>query len=288
MEDQILRALVCDSQAQMFVVNSSEAMKEAQKLLGLSTGVSYALGRLISASAMLSQRNKSESEKLTLMVNGGGSAGKLLVTSNNLGTVKACADNPQAVTPSSEIRIPELVGKAGQMTVIRDNPLGKEPYVGMSNLVTGDITRDFAAYLVTSEQQPAAVALDAGEYEGKLTSGGIMVLSLPGCTKEALDAIENKINGMNDLLKRLNYHLSLEELAFDGFWDVGVKPLETIGLRYHCDCCRDRFEQALISLGKTELLSLAYEEENTEICCRFCNKKYVFTSAQLKELAKGL
>jgi molecular chaperone Hsp33 len=288
MEDQILRALVCDSQAQMFIVNASETGLKAKELLGLSTGVSYAIARLISASAMLSQRNKSESEKLTLMVNGGGAAGKLLVTSDNLGNVKACADKPDAITPSTEIKIPELVGKAGQLTVIRDNPLGKEPYVGMSNLVSGDITRDFAAYLVTSEQQPAAVALDAGEYEGKFTAGGIMVLPLPGCSKEALDQIENKINGMNDILKRLNYHLSLEELAFDGFWDVGVKPLETISLKYNCDCSRERFEQALISLGKTELLSLAYEEEDTEICCRFCNKKYVFKSEQLKELAKGL
>ena len=91
-----------------------------------------------------------------------------------------------------------------------------------------------------------------------------------------------------DLLKRLNYHLSLEEFAFDGFWDVGVKPLETVSLKYNCDCSRERFEKALISLGKNELLSLAYEKEDTEICCRFCNKKYIFKPEQLKDLAKGL
>lgn len=288
MEDQILHALVCDSQAQMLIVNASETAKKAKDLLNLSTGVSYALGRLICAGAMLSQRNKSESEKLTLMVNGGGAAGKLLVTADNSGNIKACADVPDAVIPANEIKLPALVGTSGQMTVIRDNPLGKEPYVGMCNLVTGDITRDFAAYLVTSEQQPAAVALDAGEYEGKFTCGGIMVLPLPGCTKEALDTIENKINSMNDILKRLNYHLSLEEMAFDGFWDVGVKPLETVTMQYNCDCSRERFEKALISLGKNELLSLAYEKEDTEICCRFCNKKYIFKPEQLKELAKGL
>lgn len=288
MKDQILHALVCDSQAQMLIVNASETAKKAKDLLNLSTGVSYALGRLISAGAMLSQRNKSESEKLTLMVNGGGAAGKLIVTADNLGNIKACADNPDAVIPSNEIKLSAIVGTQGQMTVIRDNPLGKEPYVGMCNLVTGDITRDFAAYLVTSEQQPAAVALDAGIYEGKFTCGGIVVLPLPGCTKEVLDIIENKINSMNDLLKRLNYHLSLEELAFDSFWNVGVKPLETVSLQYNCDCSRERFERALISLGKNELLSLAYEKEDTEICCRFCNKKYVFKTEQLKELAKGL
>ena len=288
MEDQILHALVFDGQAQMLIINASETAKTAKELLGLSHGVSCALGRLICAGAMLSQRNKSESEKLTVIVNGGGPAGKILVTADNQGNVKACADNPKADIPSNEIKISSLVGNDGQMTVVRDNPLGKEPYVGMCKLVSGDITRDFAAYLVTSEQQPAAVALDAGEYEDKFTCGGIMVLPLPGCTKEALDAIDQKINSMNDLLKKLNYHLSLEELAFDNFWDVGVKPLETVSLKYNCDCSRDRFEQALISLGKNELLSLAYEEENTEICCRFCNKKYVFKSEELKNLAKGL
>ncbi len=288
MEDQILHALVCDGQAQMLIINASKTTQDAKNLLNLTDGVAYAIGRLISAGAMLSQRNKNESEKLTVMVNGGGAAGKLLVTADNQGSVKACADNPQAIIPSEEIKIPALVGNAGQLTVIRDNPLGKEPYVGMCNLVTGDITRDFAAYLVTSEQQPAAVALDAGVYEGTLTCGGIMVLPLPGCTKEALDTIEAKINSMNDLLKRLNYHLSLEEFAFDGFWDVGVKPLETVSLKYNCDCSRERFEKALISLGKNELLSLAYEKEDTEICCRFCNKKYIFKPEQLKDLAKGL
>lgn len=288
MEDQILHALVFDGQAQMLIINASETAKTAKELLGLSHGVSCALGRLICAGAMLSQRNKSESEKLTVIVNGGGPAGKILVTADNQGNVKACADNPKADIPSNEIKISSLVGNDGQMTVVRDNPLGKEPYVGMCKPVSGDITRDFAAYLVTSEQQPAAVALDAGEYEDKFTCGGIMVLPLPGCTKEALDAIDQKINSMNDLLKKLNYHLSLEELAFDNFWDVGVKPLETVSLKYNCDCSRDRFEQALISLGKNELLSLAYEEENTEICCRFCNKKYVFKSEELKNLAKGL
>ncbi len=288
MEDQILHALVFDGQAQMLIINASETAKTAKELLGLSNGVACALGRLICAGAMLSQRNKSESEKLTVIVNGGGPAGKILVTADNAGNVKACADNPKADIPSNEIKISSLVGNDGQMTVVRDNPLGKEPYVGMCKLVSGDITRDFAAYLVTSEQQPAAVALDAGEYEDKFTCGGIMVLPLPGCTKEALDAIDQKIGSMNDLLKKLNYHLSLEELAFDNFWDVGVKPLETVSLKYNCDCSRDRFEQALISLGKNELLSLAYEEENTEICCRFCNKKYVFKSDELKNLAKGL
>ena len=288
MEDQILHALVCDGQAQMLIINASETLKEATDKLDLSVGVSYALGRLICAGALLSQRNKSESEKLTVIVNGGGVAGKLLVTADNQGNVKACADCPDATVPTNEIKIPYIVGNDGQMTVVRDNPLGKEPYVGMCKLVSGDVTRDFAAYLVTSEQQPAAVALDAGELEGKLTCGGIMVLPLPGCSKEALDAIDKKISGMNDLLQKLNYHLSLEEMAFDSFWDVGVKPLETVALRYNCDCSRERFEQGLISLGKNELLSLAYEEEQTEICCRFCNKKYVFSSDELKNLAKGL
>ena len=288
MEDQILHALVFDGQAQMIIINSSETSKKAKELLNLSEGVSFALSRLISASAMLSQRNKSESEKLTMIVNGGGAAGKLLVTADNQGNVKACADNPQATMPSNEIKIQALVGNNGQMTVVRDNPLGKEPYVGMCNLVSGDITRDFAAYLVTSEQQPAATLLDAGCFEDNYTAGGIMVLPLPGCTKEALDMIDKKISTMNNFLEKLNYQLSLEELAFDNFWDVGVKPLETVNLMYNCDCSRERFEQALISLGKNELLSLAYEEENTEICCRFCNKKYVFNSDELKNLAKGL
>ncbi len=288
MEDQILHALVCDGNAAMLMINASAAAGEAKKLLNLSTGVSCALGRLICAGAMLAQRNKSESEKLTVTVNGGGAAGKLLVTCDNTGSVKACADNPSAVFPSNKIDLPSLVGRDGKITVIRDNPLKKEPYIGMCGLVSGDITRDFAAYLVSSEQQPAAVALDCGDLAGKFICGGITVLPLPGCPDEALDQIDKKISQTNDLLQKLDYHMTLEEMAFDMFWDVGVKPLETVSVKYRCDCSRERFEQALISLGKTELLSLAYEEKDTEICCRFCNKKYVFAPEELKKLAKEL
>ncbi len=288
MKDQILHALVFDGYAAMLMINASETTANAKELLNLSTGTTYALGRLICAGAMLSQRNKSESEKLTLMISGGGPCGKLLVTADNHGNVKGCVDNPSCCLVQEKISLPSIVGKEGQMTVVRDNPLGGEPYVGLSNLVSGDITRDFAAYLVTSEQQPAAVALDTAEKDGKVTCGGIMVLPLPGCPNEVLDKIEEKISKIDDLLDKLNYHLSLEEMALDMFWDVGVKPLETVDLRYNCDCSRERFEQALVSLGKNELLSLAYEEENTEICCRFCNKKYNFSSEELKKLAKEL
>ena len=288
MEDQILHALVCDGEAAMLMINASGAAAEAKKLLSLSADVTAALGRMICASPMLAQRNKSESEKLTMMISGGGPVGKLLVTASNDGSVKACADEPQAKTLTGKTDLPALVGRNGQLTIVRDNPLGKEPYVGMSNLVSGDITRDFAAYLVISEQQPAAVALDCREIDGEITCGGIMVLPLPGCSNKALENIDKKIGGMNDMLEKMRYHLSLEEMALDQFWDVGVKPLETVPMRYACDCSRERFEKGLISLGKTELLSMAYEEKDTEICCRFCNKKYVFTTDELKKLAKEL
>lgn len=287
MEDQILHALVFDGCAAMLMINASKATDEAKKLLGLSDGVTNALGRLICASAMLAQRNKSESEKLTVMASGNGEAGKLLVTADNSGNVKGCADNPSACKLQSNVSVQAVVGKQGKFTVVRDNPLG-EPYVGVCDFVSGDITRDFAAYLVTSEQQPAAVALDCGQINGKTVCGGITVLPLPGCPNEVIDKIGEKIGQTSDLLEKLQYHLSLEEMAFDMFWDVGVKPLETVPMQYNCDCSRERFESGLASLGKKELLSLASENENTEVCCRFCNKKYVFSPEDLRTLAKGM
>lgn len=288
MEDGILHAIVFDGEAVLTLAHASQTAEEATRLLDLSEGVSCALGRLICAAAMLAQRNKDESEKLTLIVSGGGAAGKLLVTADNTGRVKACADQPQATLPSQKIDIPALVGINGDLTVVRDNPLGTEPYVGMCKLVKGDITRDFAAYLVTSEQQPAAVALDCGRKDGVLTCGGMMILPLPGCRRETLDRIEKKITETDDLLARFHAHLTPEEMALDLFWDVGVKPLETVPLCYRCDCSRQRFERGLISLGKTELLSLAYEGQDTEIRCRFCNKTYHFSPEELKNMAKEL
>ncbi len=286
MKDQIFHSMICDGEAAMLMISSSNAVSECKKLLGLNKGMTMAAGRLINAGALLAQRNKSQSEKLTIIVNGGGPAGKMLVTADNEGNVKASFDCPAAQVPAEKISISELVGKNGQMTVIRDNPLG-EPYVGVCNLVSGDITRDFAAYLVSSEQQPAAVALDCID-EQKVVSGGIMVMPMPGCSNEVLDKIDSKISSINDLTQRLEYHLSLEEMAYDMFWDVGVKPLETLNMRYWCDCSRERFLQALVSLGKKELLSLAYGDSDPEILCRFCGKKYIFSRDELKNIAKEL
>ena len=121
------------------------------------------------------------------------------------------------------------------------------------------------------------------------TSKEILSFNSPtGFCFEIIDKIEEKISKTNDLLDKMLYHLSLEEMAFDMFWDVGVKPLETVPMQYKCDCSRERFESGLISLGKKELLSLAAENRNTEVCCRFCNKKYVFTPEEINQLAKGI
>lgn len=286
MKDQIFHGIICDGEAMLLMINFSSAAAEAKSLLNLNDGATQALSRLLSAAVLLAQRNKSESEKLTCILQGGGPIGKMLVTAENNGDVKGYVEHPDAIALTSEFSLPALIGKSGQLTVIRDNPLG-EPYVGVTNLVFGDITRDVAAYLVSSEQQPAAMALDC-RIDEKIICGGIMIIPYPGASKKAIDEIDKKMTSINDLISRLQTHDSLEEMAYDMFWDIGIKPLETTDTRYFCSCTRQRFEQGLISLGKNELLSLAYDDKDTEICCNFCNKKYVFTREEIKELVGEL
>lgn len=287
MKDQIFHGIICDGEAALLIINSSQTAKTARDLLNLNDGATMILGRLMAAGVMLAQRNKEKSEKLTLMINGGGPIGKILITAENDGHVKGCVDHPDAILPTKALSLPALVGNSGQLTVIRDNPVG-EPYVGVTNLVSGDITRDFAAYLVSSEQQPAAVALDCKVNGDEVVCGGIMVMPLPGCTNQSLDNIDKKISEINDLCEKFEKYESCEEMAYDTFWDIGIKPLETVGTGYYCSCNRQRFENGLISLGKNQLLSLAYEEEDTEIKCNFCNKKYTFSRDEIKALAKEL
>lgn len=287
MKDQIFHGIICDGEAMLLMINFSASAKEAKTLLQLNQGTAKALGRLLSASCLLAQRNKSESEKLTCILQGNGPIGKMLVTAQNNGNVKGYVENPDAIVPTKEFLLTNLVGNEGQLTIVRDNPLG-EPYVGVTKLVCGDITRDIAAYLVSSEQQPAAMALDCAVEGEDVVCGGIMIIPYPACSGKAINDIEAKMAQINDLIYRLKTHDSLEEMAYDLFWDIGIKPLETNDVKYFCDCSRSRFEQGLISLGKNELLSLAYDEKDTEICCNFCNKKYVFTKEELKRLAEEL
>ena len=170
----------------------------------------------------------------------------------------------------------------GQLTVTRDEGQ-PEPYVGVSELVSGEIAQDIASYYKISQQTPSAVLL--GERMGNnAAAGGMLITPMPGCDADTLTVLENKLRSLGGIGELVEKYESMEELLLDNFWDIGVMPLQTDAIAYHCDCSRERMEQALMSPGKGELAELA-QQETTQMKCRFCNSAYVFTAQELLSLS---
>ncbi len=176
-----------------------------------------------------------------------------------------------------------VVGR-GKLTVIRDDGQ-PEPYVGLSELVSGEIAEDIASYYALSEQLPTAVILGVMcDRNGAIISaGGMFISPLPGCPDSALFELEEKLKSLENFSSLLQKYECMEELLFDNFWDIGVQPLESEPIAYKCDCSRERMERALISLGKDELCDLA-KDPVTQMCCHFCNSKYDFTADDILNL----
>lgn len=287
MKDSILRGMLCDGEISVMIACTSETVRQAERLLNTNEPVTIALGRLLTAGAIMAQRIKGTSEKLTIIINGGGPAGKLMITANCNGEVKGCVDNPQALPSASGKNAPSeaVVGNKGNLTIIRDMGFGM-PYTGVAPLVSGGIAEDIAAYFTFSEQQPAAVILgvDIDSESNDIIAGGIFFMPMPDCSNASIEALEKKILKLPPISKMLTYYLSLEEMLFDLFWDIGAETLEENAVNYCCDCSRNRIEEVLLSLGVNELNEIKGQNTETEICCHFCNKKYIFLKGDIELL----
>lgn len=287
MKDELTRALLCDGAVSAIAISSTATVECARILHGCAPCAAAALGRTISAAVLMSASLKGNRDKLSLIIKGDGSAGQIISTVTRDGVIKGYIQNPEADLPlrfDGKLDVGGIVGK-GRLTVIRDE--GKhEPYVGVSELVSGEIAEDVAAYYANSEQLPAAVLLGVRfNSTGQVTSaGGMLITALPNCPESALLELENKLKGLPSFSELMEKYLCLEELLLDNFWDIGVQPLETVPIGYHCDCSSERMKQALVALGAKELNSLAEEPDDVEMCCQFCNAKYKFSNKEIMDL----
>ncbi len=270
------------------IVDSTEVVEKAREYHDTTPTATAALGRLLTAGIMMGYTMKNEEDKLTLRVNGGGPAGTLLVTSNNRGDVKGYIQNPKFFVedkPNGKLNVGEAVGINGTIKVIMDIGL-KEPYVGQSQLVTGEIGEDIASYYFNSEQQPTVIGL--GVLIDKDTSvksaGGFMIQTMPDLKEDEITKIENQISKLKNVSDYFKEGKSLEEIAGEILSDFEVEITEKIPVQYNCDCSKEKIEEALISVGKDDLKKMIEEDGKAEVTCQFCNKKYHFNKNELKKI----
>lgn len=286
MSDRLVKFLAHVDMVKISCVETTNLVEEARKIHELNPTPTAALGRTLTMGVMMGASLKENDGKITIQVLGNGPLGKMIVSVNNQCKVKGCVDNPLAESPLNSIgklNVSAIVGK-GQLNVIKDIGL-KEPYVGNVPLQTSEIAEDFAYYFAISEQIPTAVALGVlVNKDGTVKkAGGYMIQATPDTPEEILKLIETRISQSESMTQMLEKGMTLEEIATYISDDLNTYSVEECIPEYYCDCSRERMEKALFCLGKSDIMDLA-NDEMTEICCHFCNKKYQFTKEEMLKL----
>lgn len=288
MKDYIIRGIDKKGNIRLFVATSTHMVEEARKTHGTSPTATAALGRVLTAAVLLGITMKGERDALTFKIKGDGPIGSIIAVSNNGGQVKGYVDNPYADLPSrpdGKLDVGGLVGKNGQLAIIKDLGL-KEPYIGYSNLVSGEIAEDLVHYFHLSEQQPSAINLGVlvDKDISVRAAGGYILQLIPGVEDKDIDRIEGILKKAKPISTLIHQGLSPEQVMETLFGEFEMEILERKEIEYKCNCNRKRIEGVLLSLGKEEINKIIEEDEKAEIICHFCNKKYHFSKEDLQKL----
>ena len=287
-EDTMIRGLLAENAVKFIAISGRQLCEKARVTHGLSRVCTAALGRTLLMTQMMGAQLKNEADRVTVIVKGGGPAGNVVCTGNAQGQVKGYIENPKLelpLGPDGKLDVSTAVGWFGELTVVRNMAL-KEPYVGKCNLVSGEIAEDFAQYYAVSEQQPSLIYLGVRVDPvsgGVRAAGGLMIQPLPQCPQEVLDQLQDKveaIKGLAAMLEDRELPAALAQL----FSDMHMIIMESQRPAFHCDCSRERLEQVILSLGKSEIKDMMEKEHGAQITCQFCNKNYVFSEAGLGAL----
>ena len=287
MKDCIVRASAARGHIRAFAAYTRETVSEAQRRHQTSPVVTAALGRLLTAGAMMGVMMKGDDDVLTLKIEGNGPVGSLTVTADSKGRVKGYPRHALVDLPLKENGKLDVSGALGigVLSVIRDVGL-KEPYVGQTILVSGEIAEDLTYYYATSEQVPSSVGLGVlvAPDGHVMEAGGFIVQMMPDAQEADVAALEKALAGIPSVTKLLHEGKTPEDilrLLLDG---LDPEFLETVPTQFYCNCSKRRVSKALISIGKDELTDMIESGEPAEVKCHFCNTAYTFSTAELEEI----
>jgi molecular chaperone Hsp33 len=288
MNDYLIRGIDKLGRLRILVASTTNLVEEASKMHETSPTATAALGRSLTAAAMMGITMKNDNDTLTLKINGGGPIGNILVVAKNQGKVKGYVDYPEADVPpksKGKLDVGRLVGNNGMITTIMDLGL-KEPYIGQANMVSGEIAEDLANFYLISDQQPSAVSLGVLVSKDKtvLASGGYIIQLLPHILDEDITKIENALATVEPVSTLIAKGMTPEEIMFEVLKDFDMEVLDKVDLHFECDCSREKIENVLISLGKKEIREIIEEDGEAEVVCQYCNKKYAFNKDDLSKI----
>jgi hsp33 protein len=291
--DYIINATNDNKEVSLYVAKTTDMVETMRKYHNPTPVVSAAIGRSMTATSILGLSLKGEKNKITTIIKGTGDIGNITCVSDSTGNVKACATNYYVDIPLREsdgkLDVSTAVGKDGILTVIKDLGL-KEPYVGHNKLFNGEIAQDYNAYLLESEQLASSVGLGVlvGEDYTINHAGGFIVSLMPFTSEETIATLEDNIKNIRSVTSMMSEGKTPEDIASIILKGLGCNILSTKEVKYNCDCSRQRMKTALETIGKDELIDIKQKDHRLEICCHFCDKKYLFDETQIDEILQNI
>ena len=286
---ELVRMISTDGTLTVIAVDSTDMINRMEQIHQTSAVTSAALGRLLTAASMMGAVLKGKDNSITLRINGNGPAGSVIAVSDSEGNVRGYVANPIVEIPLNDkgkLDVAGAVGKDGTLTVMKELGM-KEPYIGQIPIVSGEIAEDITNYFATSEQLPSVCALGVlvNPDLSIRAAGGFIIQLLPTALDDTIDQVEECIKGIEPVTQMLASGMTAEDICRHVLKTFDLEILDTSNPEYRCNCSKDRVAKALLTLGKEELNEMA-NDPKTEVSCHFCDKKYVFTPAEIKNLAK--
>ena len=289
MTDYIVRATAANTLIRAFACTTRTMVETARQAHNTSPVMSAALGRLLTAGAMMGSMMKGEKDLLTLQIRGDGPARGITVTADAMGNVKGYPIVGDVILPANAVGKLDVSGALGNgsLCIIKDMGL-KEPYIGQVELQTGEIAEDLTYYFATSEQVPSSVGLGVlMERDNTVKqAGGFIIQLMPFTEDTVIEKLEQNLSKVASVTSMLESGMGPEDILHTLLEGFDVEIMETKETRFACNCGKDRIEKALISIGKKELQEIIEDGENIEVKCHFCNKGYEFTIEELKDICQ--
>ena len=292
--DYVARAITMDGFVRIYAANTTDLVNEAAKIHGCSATAAAALGRTLTATAMIGAMIKDEDTSVTVQIDGGGAIGKICAVTDGSAYVRGYCTNPMADLPTKangHLDVGGIVGTDGHIGIIKDYGM-KEPYMGHVNLVSGEIAEDFTKYFAESEQTPSAVGLGVlvDKDLSVKSAGGYIIQLLPGATEEHIEDIEKSLAAFGSVTEAIERGMTPEQIAESLMSDHSMFFYDNVDTGYFCPCSEERMERALIAIGKKDLQEIIETDGHAELKCHFCRRSFDFDKEKLLDIlekAKG-
>ena len=290
MKDYVIKATSGNGQVRAYVGITKNLVQTARDNHNTIKVATAALGRTLTATAMMGLMMKNDNDELSVIIKGGGPIGTVLTTADSKGNVKGYVQYPDLNGvhvedyPNGKLNVAGAVGKEGYVKVIKDLGL-REPYVGSYPLVSGEIAEDFTHYFALSEQTPSVVSLGVLTTETTVEqAGGLIVQLMPDATEETISTLEKNVAKLKSVTTMLSEGMTPDDILNLVMEGLDPKILDICDVKFDCNCSKDRIKKVLISLGRETLTEIIEEDKKAEISCHFCNSAYHYTEEELREI----